>query len=167
MAAIDLTPERLRELLDYDEETGLFTWKIQLGNRGAAGKIAGRIGKNRSYIGIGGDQFFAHRLAWFYVYGLWPKKGIDHIDGDPLNNRIANLREANQAENLQNYKKPKTNTSGFMGVRIHSTTGKWQASISCGKKREYLGIYETKELAYLAYLSAKERLHTFNPTVRA
>lgn len=92
-----LTAEQLRWLLHYDPETGVFTRLIQLCNRVQVGDIAGFIKYNGYRVIKVGDKptpYFAHRLAWLYIHGEWPSKGIDHIDGDRANNRIANLREA-------------------------------------------------------------------------
>lgn len=99
-----LTPERLRCLLSYDQGTGLFTWLIDRGNGACAGQRAGTVDRNSGYVlvQIDGRQYRAHRLAWLYVHGRWPRPLIDHIDRNRANNRISNLREATSAINNSN-----------------------------------------------------------------
>lgn len=166
MANCNLTAQHLRKLLDYDPISGQFTWKIKLNSRSVVGNVAGYNANQRCVIRIDKKGYSSHRLVWLHVTGFWPSHGIDHIDGNRLNNKLSNLREATQAENCQNLKKPVDNTSGFIGVTRHTTTGKWEAKITCSKKKYYLGIYKTPELAYIAYLDAKAKIHTFNPIVR-
>ena len=170
MAKADLTAERLRELLHYDPETGIFTWLNSSSGRGRvikAGAIAG-VGRGHRYIRIGffGYRNYAHRLAWLYVYGKFPVNHIDHINGNGHDNRIKNLREATHAENHQNTKIRVDNSIGFTGVYFHKTTGKWRAAITANKKTHSLGLFRTPELAYEAYLEAKSKLHAFNPKPR-
>ena len=170
MAKADLTAERLREILHYDPDTGVFTWLNNNAGRGRvikAGEPAGTSGGHK-YVRIGffGYRNYAHRLAWLYVYGEFPKHNIDHVNGNGLDNRIANLRNATQGENTQNASIRSDNKSGFTGVHFHAKTGKWVSSIRANKCSHYIGIYPTKELAYEAYLAEKEKLHTFNPRPR-
>src|ERR1700738_4035243 len=99
----DLTAEHLRELLNYDPDTGEFRRRASRGGE-AAGTLAGCPRRPGGYRIICVDRviFLAHRLAWLHSYGVWPTKDIDHIDGDKTNNRIANLREATPAQNVMN-----------------------------------------------------------------
>src|SRR5690606_28968194 len=124
-----LTHERLTALFDYDPLTGVFLRRIDSG-RARAGSTAG-YRRSDGYIKVFAEnrQWLAHRLAWFYVHGRPPQSGIDHIDGNPSNNRIANLREATQSQNNANAKRPRHNTSGFKGVS--KSRGKWQAVVQC------------------------------------
>lgn len=112
-----LTVERLKELLHYDPETGVFTWRV---NKGPflAGDVAGRSVAKKKYprVGIDGERYIASRLAWLYVTGEWPKNVIDHIDRDPLNTRFANLRDTTQSKNMFNRGKNGNNTTGYQGV---------------------------------------------------
>jgi hypothetical protein len=108
----------------------------------------------------------AHRLAWFYVHGEFPKCELDHINGVRDDNRISNLRECSRAENMQNAGMFKTNTSGYTGVTWHKQRRKWAAQIWVNNKRMYLGLRESKEDAYALYLEAKAKYHTFQPTPR-
>lgn len=112
-----MTPERVRELLVYDYQTGMFTWRVTRGEF-IAGAVAGSL-KREGYwrIGLDGKQYAAHRLAWAYVYGVWPKHGLDHRDRDKTNNRIDNLREATNAQNAQNAAPP-PREGGLLGVTI-------------------------------------------------
>lgn len=164
-----LTVERLRQVLDYDLVTGRFTWKVKIGsgNRGDIGKRAGCVdmthnnGKGRALIGIDCKQYLAHRLAWAYVYGEWPDKQIDHIDGNPLNNCLRNLRLATNIENHQNYKSAKKDnkSSGLLGVSVNAA-GNWRARIWVNKKEVHLGTFKSREEAYSVYISAKRKFHS-------
>lgn len=165
-----LTQQQAIELLDYDAETGLFTWKPRQNNNKfnatRAGKTCGRTHKNGYVdIGINGKKIAAHRLAWLYVKGQWPAE-IDHINGDRADNRLANLRECTHAENCQNYPVKTSNTSGFPGVSWHKGAKCWRATIVINRKQKSLGTFDTRLEAYQAYLAAKNELHKFNPTVR-
>lgn len=153
--------ERVRHLFMYEPTTGIFTRRVTTSNHptAQAGYIAGS--KNRLgyvIIFVDGYAYKAHRLAWVHTYGEWPTKHIDHIDGNPSNNRIANLRDVSRSANLQNQRKPHTvTTSGFLGV---TTSGsRWQANIRFNGNRKYLGVHDTPELAHEAYLKAKRELH--------
>ena len=114
----DLTAERLREVLDYGPDTGVFTWKIRTNSRVKVGDVAGAL-RPDGYIqiSIDGRLHRAHRLAWLYVTGESPPDQIDHINGVRDDNRIANLRLATSAENKQNLRRAKSrNKTGFLGV---------------------------------------------------
>lgn len=155
-----LTPERLKELLSYDPYTGKFT-HLRTWAATAAGSIAGTL-SDRGYvrIGVDGEEFRAHRLAWFYVHGEWPGDEIDHINGDRTDNRIANLRIVTHAENMQNVRaKLRRNTSGITGVSWHKARKKWRAAISINGKRYHLGLFATSDQAQAAYAAAKIRHH--------
>ena len=165
MAEHNLTAERLRELLHYDPETGVFTWRESRHNHVRVGTIAGHNNHGYLRIHIGDKSYGAHRLAWLHVYGKWPSDQIDHIDGKPLNNRIINLREAIHAQNVQNQYRPHTNgQSGLLGV-THSF-GKWKAQINVSGKKIYLGTFESKETAHAAYLAAKRSFHGFGEVAK-
>jgi len=96
---------------------------------------------------------------------VFPAECLDHINGDPLDNRITNLRPATVGENRQNLPIYKNNTSGFPGVTPVGKD-KWQARIRINNRRIYLGRHSSREAAVSAYLAAKASMHTFNPTVR-
>lgn len=157
-----LTAKRLREVLSYYPDTGIFTWLVRA-RPGAAGCMD-RLGYRR--IMIDGVQYYAHRLAWLYIYGASPTNGIDHINGDPADNRICNLREATQAENNQNKRSKRNGSSKYLGVSWYKRTEKWQAHITVNGKQHFLGCFGTEEEAHSAYCAAKTELHTFNPVQR-
>lgn len=168
MARNDLSAERLRDLLDYDPNTGIFTWRHdrKVGRNKAflvrrAGDVAG--GKNAiGYIAIGIDhrRLLAHRLAWLHVHGVWPTACIDHINGNRSDNRICNLRDIPHRSNIENQIRPaKNNKSGHLGVRQYKGKQKWSAQIGHHGKYVHLGYFDSPEQASDAYLAAKRRLH--------
>jgi len=163
----ELTAERLRELLHYDPETGLFSWLVHR-RRHKAGAIAGCI-RNDGYcrITIDGIGYFAHRIAWLYAYREAPSAQIDHIDGDRANNAISNLRQASNSENCQNRAIRSDSSTGMPGVGWQKKHGKYQAKIGINGKRHSLGLFDTAKDANEAYLKAKSQLHNFQPAHRA
>lgn len=159
----ELTAGRLREVLSYDPESGEFRWKVRLSARSVIGEIAGTTDE-RGYIRICIDRNIqrAHRLAWLYMHGAWPAQEIDHLDGDKQNNRIANLRDVARAVNQQNQRSAnRQSRSGLRGVKLHKT-GKWHARIWANGRSESLGLHDTADLAYAAYLKAKRQHHEGN-----
>jgi len=125
-----ITLERLKQILDYDPESGEFVWKQRISIRVTIGEKAGHPLVN-GYIGIGidGKKYLAHRLAWFFVYGDWPKGLVDHINQDKADNRISNLRVCTKSDNAANSKKRKDNTSGYKGVCFNKKLGLWMARV--------------------------------------
>lgn len=156
----DLSVNRLRELLSYDAETGLFTRRIAVG-KVKAGTVAGGVNPDGyMMIGVDGQLYRAHRLAWLYVYGRWPKGDTDHINRVRSDNRFANLREVSRGENMSNRVDPlSNNSSGFFGVSYCIKTKKWRAQISSNRRRFWLGRHDTAESAHAAYMNAKRMLH--------
>ena len=158
-----LTADRLRSLLSYCSDTGTFTWRVSRGNRIPAGMVAGRNNKSRNtdytYIVVDYKHYRAHRLAWLYVHGEWPKLFIDHIDGNGKNNAIANLREASHSQNLCNRPAPSSNTSGFKGVTWSKDNKKWCARVNFKKKTYFCGYFDTKEDAADAYARVAFEVH--------
>ena len=153
-----LTQDRLKELLRYDSDTGVFTWRVTSGNGIAIGDKAGFTRPNGAiYINLRGRRYMAHRLAWLYVHGEWPEHDIDHIDHDPSNNRIVNLRSVTHQENGKNQSLSKLNKSGVSGVSFHKQTGKWTAQIFNNRKRIYLGVFVDKFIAICARKSAENK----------
>ena len=136
-----LTQERLKELLEYNPETGVFIWKVSKG-RGKAGYIT-EYKNGNGYLQIGIDRKFyqAHRLAFLYMEGYFPENGIDHIDRDKTNNKFENLREVSQLCNCRNRSIRKDNKSGIIGVRWHTASKKWNAYIRI-KNCIHLGLFE-------------------------
>ena len=164
MADPDLTAARLREILDYDQDTGVFRWRVPVGRWGhiKPGTVAGGpnfYGHLRLFIG--GKSFYCHRLAWLYVTGEWPAGDIDHIDGDNSNNRFSNLRDIAHQTNTENRRKaPKGKPSKLpLGVSIDKRDGAYRASIMSNGKSIALGRYTSPEMAHAAYIDAKRRMH--------
>ena len=155
-----LTQERLKELLTYSPETGLFYWVKRTSNRAHAGAAGCHCQRSRYIlIGIDGNVYPAHRLAWLFMHGAFPADEIDHINGVRADNRWVNLRECAHAQNLKNMKRPSHNTSGLKGVHFHRATGKWRARIKSDGKHHSLGLHSTKEQAHAAYRDGAARLH--------
>jgi hypothetical protein len=164
---IILTAERLREVLSYDQETGIFTRLVSATNRVNVGDVAGYVHQSGyRLIRVDSGRYLAHRLAWLYVYGAFPADGMDHINGDRADNRICNLREATDAENNQNKISERSGTSKYLGVSWSKRDNKWRATIHVNRKQHYLGQFATEEEACAAYCAAKSELHTFNPVPR-
>ena len=154
-----LTHERLKELLHYDADTGVFT-RLKSREKRYIGVIKPTVATN-GYIVISllGKLYAAHRIAWCLVYGDWPKSHLDHINRQRADNRLSNLREATNTENLQNMGLMSNNTSGYKGVSYQKHRRKWQCHISTGSKRVFLGLYTTAKEASLAYESAAKLHH--------
>jgi hypothetical protein len=164
-----ITLERLREVLEYNPESGVWVWRACTGSGGVGGwkakpgKIAGSL-DNNGYVVICIDRaiYKAHRLAWLYMTGSWPRSTIDHINLEPADNRWVNLREATYSQNNANRKLVSLNKSGLKGVSWDKRAGRWRAQSSAGGRSVYLGLYDTKEEASAAYRAwAKETFGEF------
>ena len=151
-------------VVHYDPNTGVFRWQSRPDkpaeiNTRWAGKICSPNATRSGYriIKIDRGQYYAHRLAWLYVYGEWPRPPheIDHIDQDKSNNAITNLRMATREQNKWNVREVANNTSGHRGVTFFKNTGEWQARISVGKKSRHLGFFRTREEACAARKTAE------------
>jgi len=161
MAKTDLTAERLRELLDYDPETGIFINRISRGKAKNGCQAGSRHHDGYRQICIDGRVYGEHRLAWIYVYSVTPLNDIDHIDGNRSNNAISNLRDVSRSQNLQNQRVCRSdNKSGFLGVSWNQETELWYARIQINKIQKGLGYFKTPEDAHLAYLNAKREIHS-------
>lgn len=154
------TQERLRELLDYDEETGVFRWRVPgHGNRLAkAGEIAGTL-RPDGYISIYVDScsFQAHVLAWRWVFGAWPTNDIDHKNQLKNDNRLDNLRLVTRSENKHNQGLLRNNSSGHKGVYWRAQSQKWRAEIYVNGKHLFLGEFADKADAIAARKAAEQR----------
>ncbi len=150
--------ERLMRFVNYDPKTGQFTGKAS-GGRRYSGRPLGTK-RRRGYISlrIEGKDYPAHKLAWLYVYGVWPEL-LDHVNRNPSDNRIENLRECNTAQNCQNSRRPSNNESGYKGVSWDKHARKWEVRIRAFGKSEYLGLYKTPEEGAAVYDKAALRLH--------
>ena len=157
-----VTQNRLKELLDYSLETGLFKWKIAHSRRVHAGDVAGSLSpKGYILIGVDGCVYRAHRLAWLYVYGKFPEHYIDHINRIKADNRIENLRDVSITVNNENQKyAPSHNKScGVLGVSREKNHRRWRAVITTGGKQVHIGYFDTIEEAEAAYVAEKRKLH--------
>lgn len=143
----------MHKLLSYDPLTGKLFWKA--GHRFAF-KEAGCLNKITGYIQImsKGEQEYAHRLAWFITYGVWPEF-IDHINGIKSDNRLINIRNVQKRVNHQNMKKFITNTSSVTGVYFYWQIGKWTAKIVVARKQINLGCFESFDEAVNARKQAE------------
>lgn len=159
MKAPALDQAMLHALLDYNPETGVFTWKPRPEARRSwntryAGKIAGfpwrPRGQKQTYLSIRifDWPFLGHRLAWLYMLGEWPRPGVDHEDLDGMNNSWRNLRLATKAQNSANTGRPANNTSGFKGVSLRN--GRYRATF----RGRFLGYRDTPEEAAVLYAAA-------------
>jgi len=159
MAKVDLSAARLRELLHYDAATGLFSWVQRRHAHRKDAPVGSWKGKYRR-VKIDGTAYPLHRLVWLFVHGKWPCGVVDHINGDPSDNRIENLRDVTVAANIQNQKKAHRDkeSCGLLGVS-RGRGGRWRARLVVNRKKISLGGYDTPELAYAAYVAAKRQLH--------
>lgn len=145
-----LTQSVLMSFLDYDQDTGVFRWKVNPGKRRIVGSVAGCVRPDGyRVISLKRCDYRAHHLAWLYVNGALPKNEIDHIDGRPDNNAIANLRAATRLQNLLNIAIKKNSLTGFKNVQRRKD-GKFVARIRVNGKRIWLGSFNTPEDAYAA-----------------
>jgi len=147
-----LTQERLKELLHYNAETGVFSWIIRPSNRVKIGEISDNVQKSTGYqrIRIDGELYGSHRLAWFYMTGRWPNKQIDHINHNRSDNRFNNLREVTCQENSKNTSISKNNKSGMNGVFWEKRACKWRVEIKINYKNIFLGYFTDKQEAIVA-----------------
>lgn len=163
-----LTAERVREVFDYDKDTGLLTYKRNRGGPRVKGSVAGWVSRKSNWNGGGyrvlsfnGREYAAHRIAWLWFYGREADGRIDHVNTDRDDNRIANLRESTHSENMANRRKQINNTSGYKGVAKSAGGKKWRATI----QQHHLGVFDTAEEAHDAYCrAAKETFGEFART---
>lgn len=168
---VKLTAKGLREALDYDPTTGVFTWAtsrqgIKIGDIAGAVCAVGKDKRPYRYIGLDLRKYKASRLAWLYVTGEWPAHLIDHKDGDTLNDVFDNLRDVPPVGNSQNLKRHVDNASGFIGVSWHVPRQKWRARIAIDGRNTHLGLFDNPEAAHNAYMAAKAKHHEFQPVSR-
>jgi hypothetical protein len=159
-----LSAERARELFHYDPETGLLTWKTRYSpfSRVRIGAVAGRMDhKGYRTVTIQSYEYFIHRVIWLMVTGEWPKFSVDHINGNRVDNRLANLRDIPHVMNMHNYHRANSgNKLSLLGV-TQRPSGKFRAQIRKGENI-HLGTFETAEAAHAAYVEAKRSMHEGN-----
>ncbi len=155
-----LTQERLKELLHYNPETGIFTWKISPRANVKSGNVAGYSAHGHIQITIDRKAYMSHRLAWLYVHGTWPIGQIDHINCIKTDNRIINLRDVSHSVNMQNIHNPqKNNSCNYRGVYFFKPMNKYASRIRANGKSYFLGYFDKAEDAGMAYVKAKSNLH--------
>lgn len=153
-----LSQSELKAVLEYTPESGGFFWKESRG-RVAKGQRAGHTSAgSKGYLWIGVDRrlYRAHRLAWLYMNGEWPKAQLDHKNGDRSDNRWENLRAATPAQNNANMKARSNCTSKYKGVKWNKQCSQWQAAIRVAGKVTHLGLFDDEERAHQAYIRAAQ-----------
>ena len=156
-----LTQQKLKELLDYNPDTGVFTWRVSLNSRSVIGSNAGSCSNGYKVIRINRKNYHAHRLAWLYVQGQFPQHQLDHINRIRDDNRIDNLREVTNAQNHQNRNLSANNKSGVCGVNWHKRDKKWRAYIKLNGKDIHIGQYDDMKDAIVARKQAEQTYHLF------
>jgi hypothetical protein len=171
--------ETLRKLLRYEPETGRLYWlprtpemfggqsrvspeqRCKSWNSKNAGKLALGAKKQNGYLTgcLFGLRVLTHHVAWAIHHGSIPQDQVDHINGDKSDNRACNLRAASAGQNAMNKRRYANNTSGYKGVSFHAGTQKWTGKIMLGKRRIYLGLFDTPAKAHEAYCEASKRYH--------
>lgn len=145
--------DRVKEFFIYDPISGELSWKRRKGPAMPGDKPPHR---KDGYIQVGFDSkmILGHRIMWFLSYGYWPTTDIDHKDGNPWNNRLDNLREAEHWQNISNQKLHRDSTTGFKGVSKSRQGDRFRARILLDGKELGLGVFDTAEEAHAAYMVA-------------
>tara|TARA_R110002020_G_scaffold474464_2_gene705997 strand:- start:197 stop:709 length:513 start_codon:yes stop_codon:yes gene_type:complete len=148
---MSITEKRLKEVISYCPDSGVFHWVVSNSPRVSVGDVAGGY-QNKGYrtITIDGKAYLAHRLAFLYMTGVFPESHTDHINGVRDDNRFENLRSVTQAENNKNRRKNKDNKSGFTGVSWDKASSKWKAQIRYSGQKIHLGYFDDLEDAVIA-----------------
>lgn len=154
-----LTQKRLKEVLNYDPLTGVFTWFKNRSSRARAGGVAGYKSNGYLKIRIDSGQYYAHRLAWLYIHGYLPENDMDHIDRIKYHNWIDNLRETSRSCNMRNTINRKDNISGVKGVSWNKETNKWRVQISVNSHNKNIGHFKSFDNAVCARLIAEQCLN--------
>lgn len=155
-----LTQKKLKELFEYNPETGDFVWRVTRKGRGKKNHVAGTVNSyGYRVIMINFKLYPAHRLIFMYMTGRLPKDQIDHINGVRTDHRWINLREVTQQENLKNKKIQKNNKTGINGVYKNKISGRWYTNISVNKRLIYLGSYKCLLDAVAARKRAEKKYH--------
>lgn len=162
MADEILSAQQLRERLSYDPETGVLRRRRAI--RGSAANSIVGCDSGRGYIKVAvhGRRYYAHRLIWLWMTGQWPDADVDHINGNPSDNRWVNLRAATRSQNLQNLIHKPAGASGVRGVTWDARNQRWRAQLRVNKTYVDVGRFESIEDAERAYLAAKRKNHEFS-----
>jgi hypothetical protein len=155
-----ITADLVREKFNYSPQTGEFTWRVHR-NSAKIGTIAGRVHKHSPpyrKVWFDGRDYYVHRLIWLHCYGSWPSETVDHLNGDSLDNRIENLREATPHQNSLNRGIYSSNSTGLKGVSPWRGNT-YRAHIRLHGKQKYLGTFDTPEAAHAAYWAAAQEMH--------
>jgi hypothetical protein len=160
MASPSLAQSQLKDLIHYDPDTGVFTNRFSRSNKinTEADRFHSASGYKR--ISVNNVRYTSHRLAWFYMYGVWPKGNLDHINRVKDDNRLINLREVTGSQNCQNTGLRSDNTSGHKGISWSNGHRKWQAQIKANGVYLYLGRFINLDDAIAARKQAEEQLHS-------
>ena len=158
-------PSYIKEIIDYNPDTGKFYWKERKNDKRFSSVHAGKEipyqATHRNGVAIRKDgkkvKIFHHHLAWCIFYGEWPDRSlvIDHINGDFYDNRIVNLRLVTVAENSRNRKLSRNNNSGHQGVYFNKKNSNWIAAIYKDSKKIHLGNFASKDGAIAARKAAE------------
>lgn len=150
-----ITADYLRSILNYDPDTGIFSWRAMGKGRK---QNPGSLQHGYLIIKLGRKPYRAHRLAWLYMTGEWPKDILDHKNFNRSDNRWENLRAATHSTNKANRPAPSNNSTGFKGVSFRKKVGRYQASICKQRQQRHLGFFDTAEEAHAAYCLAANEL---------
>ena len=150
----------LNDLFRLDEHTGVLYWRVRTARRTRVGDEAGALNKVTGYrhVRVEGRLFATHRVVFAMAHGRWPATSIDHINGNRLDNRPINLREASPSQQGMNKCRQSNNTSEATGVVFHRGANKWAAKIQANRKSTHLGLFNSFEDAVLARAQASDRI---------
>lgn len=154
-----LTQAELKELLEYNPDTGLWKWHTPKGSCKKGWFCGSRSIGGYLDIKIRGKSYRTHRLAFLFMEGAFPPDLVDHIDGDTANNKWHNLRHCSYSGNNRNTRLPNTNTSGYKGVSRREGRSTWTVRLSVAGKTRNFGCYKDLELAALVAEEAREKYH--------
>lgn len=159
-----MTQDELKQVLDYNPNSGEFFWKKQMASWIPAGTSAGNLNKKLGYVQIRIHKklYYAHRLAVLFMTGEMPTEQVDHINGIRSDNRWLNLREASSTEQMRNTAISRNNTSGVNGVSWCTSRQRWQAGITVNHKTKFLGYFKD----FIDAVSARKQadaLYGFHP----
>ena len=155
-----ITAERVRALFIYDGRKGSFRRRLTRSPRARAGMVVGtRTRQGYLSVHVDGKNYLIHRLVWLYIYGEWPEKFIDHVNGRKADNRLRNLRLATREENNRNCGIRSHNKTGYKGVTWLAKPKKWMAQIRVDRKQIFLGNFDCPKKAHSAYAAASVKYH--------